>query len=115
MSPVHNHVVNRVMVIEQSLQAKTLYNIFFEISLLICFLKNGGGGGNRTRVRSNAQFKSLTGLDYFLKQSNGLLKSRCFTNINNSGVLLSAEPPAYSLLGNKVSEDPANYAARARD
>ena len=77
--------------------------------------KNGGGGGNRTRVRSNVQFKSFTGLDYFLKQSNGLLKSRCFTSINNSDVYLSAESPAYSLLGNEVSEDPANYAARAID
>jgi len=42
-----------------------------------------------------------------------LLNSRCFTSINNSGVLLSAEPPAYSLLGNEVSEDPASYAAKA--
>jgi len=78
-----------------------------------CFLGGVGGGGNRTRVRSNVQFKSFTGLDYFLKQSNGLLESCCFTNINNSGVLLSAEPPAYSLLGNEVSEDPASYAAKA--
>ena len=69
----------------------------------------------QSRVRNKFQFKSFTGLDYFFKQSNRLLNSRCFTNINNSGVLLSAEPPAYSLLGNKVSEDPANYAARARD
>jgi len=73
-----------------------------------CFLGGVGGGGNRTRVRNNVQFKSFTGLDYFLKQSNGLLNSRCFTSINNSDVLLSAESPAYSLLGNKVNENPAN-------
>ena len=78
-----------------------------------CFLGGVGGGGNRTRVHNNFHFKSFTGLDYFFKQSNRLSGSRCVTSINNSGVYLSAEPPAYSLLGNEVSEDPANYAARA--
>jgi len=52
-------------------------------------------------------------LDYFLKQSNGLLKSSCFTSFNSAGVYLSAEPSAYSPLDNKVSEDPASYAAKA--
>ncbi len=81
--------------------------------MLCCQGKSGGGGGNRTRVRHSFHFKSFTGLDYFFKQSNSLLNSRCLTNINNLDVYLSAESPAYSLLGNKVSENPANYAARA--
>jgi len=42
-----------------------------------------------------------------------LLNSRCFTSINNLDVYLSAESSAYLLLGNKVSKDPASYAARA--
>ena len=75
--------------------------------------KNGGGGGGRTRVRHGFHFKSFTGLDYFHKQSNVLYKSRCFTSFSNSDVYLSAESPAYSLLDNKVNENPANYAARA--
>ena len=69
--------------------------------------KNGGGGGSRTHVRHSFHFKSFTGLDYFHKQSNGLYKSRCLTSFSNSDVYLSAEPPAYSLLGNKVSEKPS--------
>jgi hypothetical protein len=50
----------------------------------------------------------------FLNQKNLFVTfSHCFTNFSNSGVLFSAEPPAYLELGNKVTRNPTNYAAKA--
>jgi len=89
-----------------------------------CFLGGVGGGGNRTRVRNNVQFKSFTGLSGLLSQARKdrrctlRLPSCCAPppkRVSYFDFLFSLESTSYSLLDTGLNEDPANYAARAID